>query len=69
MKKNLIIIAAIMVCALTLAACAGPEGPEGPTGPAGLFFRDISEDRRPVGLVRADPGPRSPHTRTRCRRA
>jgi hypothetical protein len=35
MKKNLIIIAAIMVCALTLAACAGPEGPEGPTGPAG----------------------------------
>jgi hypothetical protein len=35
MKKKLLLIAAMLLVATLLVACAGPEGPDGPPGPAG----------------------------------
>jgi hypothetical protein len=34
-KKTLLIVAGVLLTALVLVSCAGPEGPQGPPGPAG----------------------------------
>lgn len=34
-KKQLLFFSVMLLSALLLAACAGPEGPQGPVGPAG----------------------------------